>query len=86
MDTAITGASTAAGVANTPVHSAHNFPNAALTAAVMLSAHVDNAYIDNNTPNQSIRACRWRRSGTPTTLGSHALKGGSGSVGSKPKE
>ena len=22
---------------------------------------------DNNTPYESIRACRWRRSGTPTT-------------------
>ncbi|MFZ0230052.1 MAG: hypothetical protein WA488_22135 [Mycobacterium sp.] len=63
-----------------------NFPNAALTAAVMLAAHADNAYIDDNTPNQSIRAPRWRRSGTPTMLGSRALKGGSGSVRSTPKE
>ena len=63
-----------------------NFPDAALTAAVVLAAHADKTYIDNNTPNQSIRACRWRRSGIPTTLGSRALKGGSGSVGSTPKE
>jgi hypothetical protein len=63
-----------------------NFPDAALTAAAMLAACTDNAYIDHTAPNQSIRACRWRRSGIPTTLGSRAWKGGSGSVGSTPKE
>jgi hypothetical protein len=73
-------------VVDVTVRLGRNFPNTALTAAVMLAAHADNAYIGNNTPNQSIRACRWRRSGTPTTLGSRALKGGGGSVGSIPKE
>jgi hypothetical protein len=73
-------------VVNVTVRLGRNLPNAASTAAVMLAAPADNVYIGNNTPNQSIRACRRRRSGTPTPLGSRALKGGGGSVGSTPKE
>ena len=64
MYAAIAGVSRAAVVVDVTVRPRHNFCNAALTVAVILAAHTNN---DNNTPSESIRACRWRRSGIRDT-------------------
>jgi hypothetical protein len=67
MDAAITGVSRAAGVVS----------GAAIVACAPAQANAVACQVnvtarrDNNTPYESIRACRWRRSGTPMTWWPH---------------